>query len=191
MNYFHIPAILLVLLISWTPSPIQARSPCIVLKAQRPEIIGVIRLVTDGSLTFETIERAIGPWKECSDYGLGFPTFQLGGEDATRTIHVRSEVVATDGATNRCGLRRGNEIVVYRFALGPRHERLRCGPLVSSLTHELGHVLGLADTPAQMSCSTHVMSRIFGTSYHRWVTEETCQAVSKHWISQSARVSSS
>lgn len=159
------------------------RKVCSVSKSYGPRAASTLGFVVDGSIRPRLVERAIERWQACGSYGRGFPFLQVGAEGATQTILVRFEILAPDGQKKRCGKYKGDEIVVYRLALGSRNQVRGCGSLVDNLAHEMGHALGLMDAPDVSDCLWHVMAEIHSANfYDRPVTEDACEAVDAWWV---------
>ena len=173
-----------VLLLIFTPAIAAAECTATTFAPNRPRSGETIGIQAGLELPAAVVEEAVGLWRQCANYGLGFPAFVSGpGEARTVTVnyHPRSESAA-------CGRFSGNRIDLFAFS-GDAGGRIRhCGPRALVLAHELGHVLGLADVRGDRTCGRHIMSDINKRNrYDRVVQDDECQAASQRWLTGSER----
>lgn len=157
---------------------------CSRLASQHPMVAGTIGLVAEASVDPRVIDEAIALWQTCENYGVGFPAFRLGANGTLRQIVVSYQKVRVNpGRRKRCGWFSGNAIVLFGNVLSSKGRLLRCGPPAKNLAHELGHVLGLLDSPDGPACATHIMSDLTPENlFNRFVRGDECVLLERRWL---------
>ena len=125
---------------------------CVRSAAPPPDVAAPIELRLE-DVAPGTARGAIALWQGCRGAGASAPAFVLTAGGAGRVLTRR---LAAHGRAV-CGELRGNEILLYAFAGGAGGVR-RCGNQAETLAHELGHLLGLDDAPADAACAGHIMA---------------------------------
>ena len=139
-----------------------------------------IDVEADSSLPPGVLDAALTAWRACPNAGTGFPV--LGGAARERS-GVRVRYVAGNSQQGRCGYFGGGEIVLFASARDRFGRAVPCGAPATNLAHELGHVLGLADAPADPRCRQFVMSGDDPRpGRERRVQPEECAAADAHWL---------
>lgn len=164
-------------LVSATPA--QA-SECTTVRASQRLAEGSIGFVPDDSVPEALVDEAIDRWAVCSNYGDDFPT--LSSVDGAPLYEVRLE--KEHPIDQVCGSFRGRTITLYSWTRDRLGKRVSCGPMDLVLAHEMGHALGLLDSPPSGSCQTRIMSHVvLRNRLLRRVREDECQAVGQRWLS--------
>lgn len=143
--------------------------------------IGLVSSTVPGA----ELSEAIGYWGDCSAAGTGFPSLSAGGS-ADLMISVDLIQGRSDSQFGTCGLFQaqwnaqqqltGGSITIWTHDSQGRP----CLPVSDQIAHELGHVLGLANS----SCSGRVMGPQIiedGDPLRRIVGSEECSAVDGRW----------
>jgi hypothetical protein len=143
-------------------------------------LAAAIGVEADASLPAGVLETALAAWRGCPDAGLGFPEFTRAARDGSV---VRVRYVAGNSQEGRCGYFAGREIVLFSSARDRSGRTVPCGSLSTNLAHELGHVLGLADAPADPRCRQFVMAGDDSRpGRERRVQPQECAAADAHWL---------
>lgn len=154
-------------------------SKCAVLAPQPAAIGETISLVGDGRLPEQVLHAAIERWRQCPNYGKGFPEFVVGAEGSRR---VRVEFHKSAIGRNRCGDFRGQVIRLFGGFERENGAVELCLSIVDNLAHELGHALGLRDAANSFACQLTIMAGLTPSNVHaRSVTREECRAADRRW----------
>lgn len=142
---------------------------------QHGESVGL--LYEDPSLG-AVVEEAISLWSRCGNYRSDFPVF-VAGVPGTRVIWIRRE---RQSFSKTCGSFAGKRVVLYDVAMSRGGKRMACGSLAQNLAHELGHVLGLEDSPRVRPCESHIMAKLtLENRFRRRVQAPECRAAGARW----------
>ena len=144
-----------------------------------------IQLVPSGvpSTLMPSFHDAYGAWNasNCNSDGTAFPFFQTQPATDARVIAVNFHSGSNPRNSSSCGYFEGNEINIFSQSLvGTQwHSCTAPNEFQDTLSHELGHVLGLQD---QFSgCAGYIMSQkqvsSSGTYTDRQVQPDECQKV--------------
>jgi hypothetical protein len=159
------------------PALLRAQGACVARYLSRPTEAEPFELRLDGGLDAETARAALAMWGSCGAYGGGFPEIRL-EPGSGRVISARLLPISGKAI---CGELRGREIVLYAFTRLRNGAVVRCEPVAETLAHELGHVLGLLDAPADAECSEHIMAALPIHGDRRTVAAGECEAVDARW----------
>ncbi len=133
-----------------------------------------------GSIAPARVEAAVGLWRQCRNFGSGFPEI-VGAGAADRLVVVEHR--PSEAGPGRCGSFVGSRIVLWGSQRQPDGTVRPCGALEQNLAHELGHVLGLVDAPRGGTCSRRIMARLHrGNLGSRRVQPDECMAVGQLWL---------
>lgn len=139
-----------------------------------------IGVTTDGSLPPQVIDQALALWSSCANYGSGFPVF-LSGPVGTRNVTVT--YLWTKNIATTCGTFAGSTIKLYEYYTDRNGRLQRCGSLAQNLAHELGHVLGLDDSPSGTNCQGTIMAPLTVVNERRRkVSPEECSLAGQKWL---------
>jgi hypothetical protein len=156
---------------------------CTALKPGKPRHSESIGILYSPSVPRELVEGAVELWAGCEGYGTEFPPLLIGRE-GTQTIKVK---LVKGGSTGpRCGSFVGRAIVLHAFARDSKGRLQSCGSRADGLAHELGHFLGLLDSPETAGCRDHAMALVdVSERNRRAVKPEECRAVAERWVTPS------
>lgn len=134
------------------------------------------------------IEKALALWRGCPNYGADFPGLVV-GDDRDLLLHelgatslIEVEMVAGVSPDGRCGHFRGNRILLYGSARTSTGARRSCRSSAMNLAHELGHALGLSDSPDTPACEQTIMSSVESSNaFRRAVSPQECSAAGVVW----------
>ena len=137
----------------WGPTPLAAQcavsktgAACLDLPREAFEL-----RVADG-LQREIVERAIALWSACPQYAASLPaSVETAGPGRTLIVRIEQE-----SRSRTCGRFDGEQIVLYRRARNDYGMAVSCD-LALNLAHELGHALGLRDSPRLDRCRSSLM----------------------------------
>jgi hypothetical protein len=161
---------------SWTKEA--KRQRCADLKPGPLRLSEAIGILFSTGVPRKLVEDAVALWATCEGYGTDFPRFVIGRE-GTQSVEVRFVDVSTGP---RCGSFAGRTIILYAFARDREGRLQSCGSRSADLAHELGHVLGLRDSP-ETECRDHAMAYLdSGNLYQRTVKPEECRVVAERWV---------
>lgn len=123
------------------------------------------------------LAAAIQQWARCPGYGQAFPSFVTDAE-GFRTVQIDFRDQSHGSV---CGEFSRNTITVYAWAFNALGRRVHCAPPSTTLTHELGHVLGLLDAPREARCESFIMAadNLYGPA--REIDSSECAQVAAHW----------
>jgi hypothetical protein len=153
---------------------------CTALKPGKPRYSESIGILYSRSVPRDLVERAVELWAGCEGYGTEFPPLLIGRE-GTQTIEVK--LVRGGSAGPRCGSFVGRAIVLHAFARDSKGRLQSCGSRADGLAHELGHFLGLLDSPENAGCRDHAMALVdVSDRNRRAVKHEECRAVAERWV---------
>lgn len=163
-------------------SPFKARAAesCTTLRpGASPAAASTIGIFADARLAPEIAARALGAWSDCAAWAPELPRFTL-GRSGTRDLFVVYDPAAI-GAAERCGAFQGRTITLFSRTRNRHGSVVGCGSLTQNLIHELGHALGLADSPR--SCNSFAMSKLDPNNrFHRRVQPAECRALEARWV---------
>ena len=159
-------------------------APCVALSQNGSTAAEPVELRLAPSVPVETARAALSRWDVCRTPESELPVFTL-EPGPRRVLSVRRE---PSGGRDVCGELRGREIVLYAFAFLPGGRVVRCEPVEKTLAHELGHVLGLLDSPLHAGCHDHIMARLRTLGDSREVHPAECSAVAARWHAPARRV---
>lgn len=160
---------------------------CVDSNRSTGDIVGYdkVQLVPSGvpSTLMPSFHDAYGAWNDtnCNQNGTSFPFFQTQSDPDARVVNVTLHSGSNPFNSASCANFAGNDINIYSRSLVGTTWRSCTAPneFQDTLSHELGHLLGLKD---QMSgCSGYIMSQkqvsSNGTYTDRQVQPDECQKV--------------
>lgn len=127
------------------------------------------------------VMEAANNWNDGCAAGDTTPVISVGGCSDTPTIDIyyrrgRGPCGEYQGYQTTGGALVSGDITIYEF---DEDDGSPCAPLVTdTLTHELGHVLGLRDIYSK-DCEDHIMGP--QTTYSRSIASDDCAAVNPLW----------
>ena len=128
----------------------------------------------------EELRAAASRWEHgCASAGVELPPLQVAGEGVPVIVRRRADSWSANG---RCGQGRlrfvdGHLVSAEIDIFLRQRDGTTCFPLVDVITHELGHVLGLADEPEGLDASV-MGPRQAGA--RRQVSPRHCLAAAAH-----------
>lgn len=173
--------ILLIFALNLTPS---AGAPaggatCTATKATSGAHVETIGVHASLDVPAGTLQQAFEIWDHCRDFGFEMPEFSNGAMTSQRLVvryHRAGKIVG------HCGMIQGSLVTVFAFAYDERGKAFSCGPPAVVLAHEIGHFLGLLDSPAHRACRNHLMAAVPPhNAGERTVDREICAAVNTLW----------
>ncbi len=172
-----LPAVALVFLAGWvllatTTHAAEPDPQCVPSVADRMFQGQTIGILFEDDRLARDVRQAVELWSSC-EAPRGMPSF-LVGQAGDRNLYVRREMRSLG---RRCGVFRGNEIVLYRYSVRSNGSKRSCGDAALNLAHELGHVLGLDDAPRTLACRHHIMAKLSPNNlFRRSVKRAECRA---------------
>lgn len=143
------------------------------------------------------VDDAMAAWNgPACNSNAGFPRFEYRTALSHRVLVVRYVTGEAASGAGRCGAFAGNEVTIYSHARDPVDGSLRsCGGpehLSDTLSHELGHVLGLEDQ-LDPACSGHIMGQLSrdvgGRLLRRRLQPAECAAADRLFLTARERTS--
>lgn len=185
-------AVFAVLLLASTPSSYAV--DCSVRLSSRSVTSGTSICLETGNYPSDTVlSQAAGNWNGACDSGNTTPYIAVGG---CATAEIRVNVVYQSGistsASGACGAfvpdgsgsMTGGTIRLYEYQVDSQGVVSACsGWAIDTLTHELGHALGLADV-RDSACTSHIMGP-FPSSGSRRIYSDDCTEVNRLWTTDS------
>lgn len=152
------------------------------LAGPRPGFFPNVLVEVDGSVDMNDVGSALDMWNRCSENGAKSPKFSA--DPATSGYRVQVSLQPLNAAGDgHCGTRNGNRITIYNFTeVGG--QPFPCGDPELTLAHELGHWLGLSDSPNCQDCATNIMSWLYSNGSNltdRTVLDENCEKADENW----------
>lgn len=155
-------------------------SACTDLRSPGRVVSGSIGLVYDDDVPPGVISRAIDAWSQCSNYSADFPKL-LDGRPGDQVLQIVWD--SGNSGTDRCGTILGRTVTLYRFARDSKGRNVPCGDRGLNLAHEIGHALGLRDSPRTLACDGGLMARLSEANrFDRRVTKEECSLAGQRWL---------
>ncbi len=140
----------------------------------------------DSTVDAGKVSSALSMWNQCNGGAGGkAPTFGTSAPSGSSSYYTVSVTVQPLNAAGdgHCGTRSGNHITIYNFTeVGG--QQFPCGDAALTLAHELGHWLGLSDSPNCPDCSDNIMTWLYSNGANlqgRSVQPEDCQKVDENW----------
>lgn len=156
----------------------KSASSCVVSNRSPGQAVGydAVQLVGVGltSNQQQALQNGMNEWNatSCNQGGTSFPRFQFGAQGAGRTIEVLFKAGIDPDRPERCGFFVGNRITLFEKARLPGSGHIvHCDQttiLKDTVTHELGHLLGLQDN-GNSGCNTHIMAPVTITGSNDYV----------------------
>ena len=168
-------------------SAVTVEASCV--RSNRSEPVNVnhsVQLVFNGFSSTEvgSLQAGYQAWNRpsCNPGGTAFSMFSETFEFGARRVQVSAHA-GFGPNQNSCGNANAVEITLYEFARDPNGNLVPCmrsDILTDTMSHELGHILGLADQG--VSCGTYIMGQVNmgsdGRSYlNRSIKGQECTVV--------------
>ena len=141
-----------------------------------------VLVTADGSVDTDDVTNALDMWNRCSQGGAKSPQFSTNPATSGYRVDVSLQPLNAAG-DGHCGTRSGNHITIYNFTeVGG--QPFPCGDPEITLAHELGHWLGLRDSPNCQACATNIMTWLYSNASNltgRSVLDEDCRKADENW----------
>ncbi|MEM1245604.1 MAG: hypothetical protein AAGK22_04495 [Acidobacteriota bacterium] len=154
---------------------------CTELPSTSQLVSGTIGLLYEPSERLSrVVEGAIDAWSRCSNYSSDFPRL-LNGIPGDQSLHI--EYDHGSSGNDHCGTIVGRKVKLFRFARDSKGRNVPCGSRGLNLAHEIGHALGLEDSPRTAACDRGLMARLSRTNpFHRRASPHECLLVGRRWL---------
>lgn len=135
----------------------------------------------------QVVTTAAGRWNNACESGSDTPTLKVGG-CASAAIRVNVVYQIGTAPSGTCGTfsgtAAGGTITLYQYGVySNTGNTYPCQDTVNdTLTHELGHALGLAEAPSGSACSGHIMAGAPSGGGSRQINPDDCHEVDRLWI---------
>ena len=154
---------------------------------------GSVFRLTGSGITGSQMAEAAGYWDNCSGYGFGMPSIEVGGTTGTDdiSIGVQYHDGPSTNSSGSCGRftptlnGQTHQIIAGVIDIWRSEAGGTLCDVSDTLAHELGHAFGLADVFSS-SCNGYIMGgRIPGVD--RIVTGDECSVARDRWLTEIER----